>query len=86
MAALADSIPPVTICSKELEYWGDLWIKKEAFDRKQSMNFASFIDRSFAESLAKMLGGIPIERSQGQLIPPKSDCVEIGNVRITRWC
>lgn len=94
MAILASSMPPVAINQEELKRWGQLWLgthnpetgkakNPNAFDRQQSVNFASFIDRSFAQSLAVFLGGIPIIESHGRtLIPPQSDCVEIGNVRV----
>lgn len=94
MVALADSMPPLSISQEVLRTWGQLWLKADnqetgkakkpnAFDRKQSVNFATFIDRSFADCLATMLGGIPIVSSRrGILSPPRPDCVEIGNVTV----
>ncbi|MBI3732164.1 MAG: hypothetical protein HY259_01740 [Chloroflexi bacterium] len=94
MAVLASSMLPLAIRQEELARWGQLWLsdlnsetkKKKhinAFDRQQSINFASFIDRSFADSLATMLGGIPVRTpSSRALIPPEPDCVELGAVRI----
>lgn len=94
MAELADRMPPLNISRTELQRWGNLWLgdtnpetgqskNPECFDRHQSVNFASFIDVEFANSLAVMLGGIPVERSDGKsLIPPIPDCVEVGPVRI----
>lgn len=60
---------------------------KEAncFDRKQSMDFGkTVIDPPFAASLATMLGGIPVRVpvNSEALLPPISDCVEIGDTRI----
>lgn len=94
MAVLADSMPPVVISEADLRVWGRRWLsevneetgkakKPNAFDRQQSVNFASFIDERFARSLAAMLGGIPVERvSRKRLVPPVPDCVEIGQVRV----
>lgn len=94
MAALLDHMPPVQIPEEKLKEWGEIWLgtvnpetgnakKPNAFDRHQSVNFASFIDRAFAESLAKMLGGIPIiPGSSSKLIPSEADCVEMGPARI----
>jgi hypothetical protein len=94
MTELADYMPPLNISTDELKRWGSLWLgnsnpetgqskNSACFDRHQSVNFASFIDVEFAKSLAVMLGGIPIERSDGKsLIPPIPDCVEVGPVRI----
>lgn len=66
MAELADSMPPLEIDEDELAYWGQLWLsdfnpetnnekKPHAFDRQQSVNFASFIDEAFARSIARRL-------------------------------
>jgi hypothetical protein len=94
MAVLADSMPPVVISQEELRTWGQHWLadvnpgtgkakKPNAFDKRQSVNFASFIDRSFASSLAAMLGGIPVMAAYGRsLTPAKADCVEVGNVTV----
>ncbi len=94
MAVLASVMPPLTIDSAELAKWGQIWLGEvnpetgkakfpKAFDRHQSVNFASFIDRAFSRALATMLGGIqvapPIINS---LLPPMADCVEVGSVRI----
>ena len=77
MANLADFMPPLNISGDELKKWGNLWLgdfnpetskakQPQAFDRQQSVNFASFIDIEFAKSLAVMLGGIPVERPRGK--------------------
>ncbi len=53
------------------------------FTKKQSVNFASFIDQAVAESIAKMLGGIPVVQSNGRsLRPAEEDVVEWGAVRV----
>ncbi len=94
MALLANSMPVLEIDKQELRKWGQLWLadtnsetgknkSPNAFDRRQSVNFASFIDRAFARALATMLGGIPVhESTSNALLPPQADCVEYGKVRI----
>jgi hypothetical protein len=58
MAVLADSMPPLVISTKELRTWGERWLagvdpdtgktkNPNAFDRRQSVHFASFIDLNF---------------------------------------
>lgn len=94
MAALADFMPAISIDETSLKSWGEAWLSDvnsqtraakspNAFDKKQSVNFASFIDLAFGQALSQMLGGIPIERPvHNSLLPPKPDCVEVGSVRI----
>jgi len=94
MAALADRMPPIEISEEELRKWGDLWLldhnpetgkgkKAKSFDKRQSVNFALFIDRAFGEALAEMLGGIPVvSPKKKSLIPLEPDCVEVGPTRI----
>lgn len=94
MADLAGKMPDVQIDQSEMALWGQRWLgtineetskdkKSEAFDRQQSVNFASFIDRAFANALAEMLGNIPVRSANSNaLLPPEEDCVEVGPVRI----
>lgn len=94
MATLSNSMPPIQIPTRELLDWGRIWLgtqnpitgnAKEAncFDRQQSVNFATFIDRAFAQSLSAMLGNIPIvEGSSRRLLPSLPDCVEMGPARV----
>jgi hypothetical protein len=94
MAALADSMPQVTIPENQLREWGAKWLSSEnsdtgkpkkpnSFDRHQSVNFATFIDKAVADSLSKMLGGVPVvSGSSTKLIPSQADCVEMGPARI----
>lgn len=94
MAVLADNMPALVVDQAELSRWGQLWLtnlnpetnrtkRNNAFDRQQSVNFASFIDRSFGNSLATMLGGIPVRTvTSNSLLPPEADCVEVGKTRI----
>jgi len=93
MADLSDHMPTLVIQKTKLSEWGSLWLgnfnpetngKKAAqcFDRHQSVNFASFIDREFGNCLAQMLGSIPVKQAGSGLLPSSEDCVEIGAVRI----
>ncbi|MCF8243936.1 MAG: hypothetical protein K9J37_01310 [Saprospiraceae bacterium] len=94
MAAILNFMPEIQIPLEELRNWGQLWLStnnpdtggiKQAncFVRKQSVNFATFIDKAVAESLAKMLGNIPVVAgSAKKLIPSQADCVEMGPARI----
>lgn len=89
------TMPPIDIPTAELVRWGIEWqaainsstgIAKStnAFDRQQSMNFASFIDLAFGDALAEFLGAIPVIRTvaNNSLIPSLPDCVEVGPVKI----
>jgi hypothetical protein len=94
MASLASKMPDIRIDQAEMALWGQRWLDtvntetgrtkgSEAFDRQQSVNFASFIDRAFANVLAEMLGNIPVRSANSNaLLPPEEDCVEVGPVRI----
>lgn len=93
MAELA-SMPELEISTDELMNWGRKWRstvndetgndkKIDAFDRQQSVNFASFLDMAFGRALAQMLGGIDIITPNARaLLPEHSDSVEVGPVRI----
>lgn len=54
MAELADRMPALDISTEQLQMWGERWLsdinqetnkskKPQAFDKQQSVNFASFI-------------------------------------------
>lgn len=99
MATLTN-MPPVLLDQALLATWGIIWLgiagsntktgnptTKEAncFDKKQGMDFGkAVIDPAFANAVATMLGGIPVQAptSDRALLPPTNDCVEIGNTRI----
>jgi len=88
------SMPPLEISRDQLILWGRRWLaatneennipkRTNAFDKQQSVNFASFIDMAFGAALADMLGGIPVlTPKKDSLVPIKSDCVEVGPVKI----
>lgn len=94
MAELALQMDPVTIPQQELLMWGNRWrssvndvtgntTSADAFDRQQSVNFASFIDAEFGKTLAKYLGGVDVVTPKStSLAPMQEDCVEVGPTRI----
>ena len=94
MAQIADQMPALNISQETLADWGQRWKAntnsengktkdQNAFDKLQSVNFASFIDRAFGEALAGMLGNIQVVEAHAKaLIPPEPDCVEVGATRI----
>lgn len=76
-------MPPIGFAQDELLKWGAKWRQKAAFVRRDSVNFARYVDEVVAASLAKMLGGIPIRQTHGQTLqPPEPNCVEVGNIRV----
>ena len=53
------------------------------FTKKQGTRFPGFIDQSFGNTLAQMLGGIRVVRpNRNSLLPQDPDCVEVGPVRV----
>ncbi|RFB06476.1 hypothetical protein DX908_13225 [Parvularcula marina] len=84
----------IIIPRQELSDWGTAWLgtvnatngktkSASAFDRQQSVNFASFIDMEVGKALAKFLGGINVVTPHPYaLLPPEPDCVEVGPARI----
>lgn len=93
--AKLQAITGITFDKALLSKWGSVWLgtsssttgktkKSNCFDRKQAMDFGKALDPIVGKALAHMLGGIPVEMpsSQNALLPPKSDCVEVGDTRI----
>lgn len=88
------SMPNLVISGSVLSEWGKKWRKNindqtskpkkvDAFDKKQSVNFASFIDMAFGTAIAKMLGDIKVVvPKSNSLTPSEPDCVEVGPVVI----
>jgi hypothetical protein len=91
---MAESMPSLQIQTEDLLKWGKLWkatVNPEtnkakesgALDRQQSVRFAKTVDRAFADSLAAMLGGVPVvETDSRALVPSSGNCVEMGAVRV----
>lgn len=92
LAKLANSMPAITISPVSLAQWGTHWhavagapnvSAAQAFNKKQGMDFGKEFDNAVGVALSTMLGGIPIVvPSSTTLIPSKSDCVEVGPVRV----
>ena len=79
-------IPPVTINPSELAPFGQRWLQNENLSRTppySSSDLGRLFDKAVGNSLAEMLGGIPIITPNGSsLLPAQPDCVEVGPVRI----
>lgn len=61
--------------------------KEMCFDKKQQMDFTKeIVDRTVADCLARMLGGIPVRTPEKikSLLPPADcpDCVEVGDTTV----
>ncbi|WP_225601324.1 hypothetical protein [Mycobacterium avium] len=77
------SMPPLMLPLSEMHEFGQQWLEREAFTKKQGMDFGTLIDQAVGEALAVMLGDIPIRvPNTRQLQPSEADCVEVGPVRI----
>ena len=86
MAPLAP-MPTVAIDVVQLKAFGEMWqTNSGALGRTppfSSLDLGRLLDNSVARALAVMLGGIPVlAPKDADLIPPQSDCVECGNIRI----
>ena len=91
-------MPEINLPIDTLKMWGKKWLsdkndetnsskQKNAFDKKQSVNFGILFDNAVGTSLANFLGDIPIENPTGRsrdkvLLPKIPNCVEVGPVRI----
>lgn len=83
MAPLANSMPLISLPIEQMKQWGREWLgatnsqtrkpkTPQAFDKQQSVNFADLVDQAFANSLAAMLGNIPVVNPNGNsLLPPR---------------
>ena len=94
MASL-QAMPAIKIDPTLLKKWGNIWTgttlssgttpkSPNCFDKKQGMDFTKeVIDFPVAKSISAMLGNIPIESSSGSsLLPPKNNCVELGDAKV----
>ncbi len=88
------TMPQIKFDPVKLKSWGDTWLgthsstgglkKAYCFDKKQGMDFGKEIDSEIGTALATMLGDIPVCKplSSNALLPPNSNCVEVGDTRI----
>lgn len=85
MAKLA-TMPPLSISQEELAHFGVTWNDRNGRLSRtphSSGELGRLFDTAVATALAKMLGDIPIVTPNATaLLPPQSDCVELGPVRI----
>lgn len=95
MATLKQTMSPINIEQSKFKNWGSIWLgtksstnkakRANCFDRKQGMDFGKeVLDPAVAKALAEMLGNIQILEpiSSNSLLPPKPDCIEIGDTRV----
>jgi hypothetical protein len=77
-------MPQIIISKEDLVPFGELWTSNGGkFDKAQSMQFGKVFDTKIGDALATFLGGIPVIKPGGNdLIPRKSDSVEVGDCRI----
>jgi hypothetical protein len=80
-------MPPISIDEHILAQFGSVWIQNGG-NLKRTPPFSSsdlgrVFDSAVAQSLAVLLGGIPVVTPNARaLVPPQSDCVELGPVRV----
>ena len=80
-------MPEVIVSESDLKSFGETWIKNggnlSRTPPQSSSQLGSLFDSAVGKSLAVMLGNIPIVKPNiNMLIPSKSDCVEVGPVRV----
>jgi hypothetical protein len=85
--ALLSLMPPITVDVAQLALFGNTWLANGgALSRTppySSSDLGELFDSAVANSLAAMLGGIPIiVPNRNDLIPQQADCVELGPVRV----
>ncbi len=86
MAQLA-LMPKIAVDRAQLRAFGEVWTANGgALGRTpphSSLDLGRLFDKTVADALAVMLGGIPvIVPKDDDLIPQQADCVECGNIRI----
>lgn len=76
-------MPGLVVSTDALKEWGTKWLQKQAFSKKQGMDFGKTFDDAVSKALAVMLGGVPIiVPNQKRLLPADANAVEIGPVRM----
>ena len=87
MAPPIQEMPRIVVGPEELLGFGKAWRANNGCLSRtppfSSMQLGNVFDRKVGEALATMLGGVRIvEPNSNALIPPDSDCVEVGPCRI----
>lgn len=81
--ALLEDMPVIDLSPEELAPWAAKWHVRQAFGKKEGMDFGQLFDARVAHALATMLGGINVVTpSQRNLGPEGADVVELGPVRV----
>lgn len=80
-------MPPITVAQADLQRFGTTWLSNgERLSRtppQSSGELGRLFDMAVGQSLAAMLGRIPIASPNAStLTPPLADCVEVGPVRV----
>ena len=80
-------MPPLRIPARQLLGFGRQWRRNQSLSRTPPFSSSQLgleFDGAVARSLASMLGGIQVVQpiSSTALIPPQSDCVELGATRV----
>lgn len=84
--ALLQNMPALTIAQAQLAIFGTRWQISQNLPRtppQSSSELGALFDSAIGNSLAIMLGNIPvITPNPNDLIPQQRDCVEVGPVRV----
>lgn len=79
-------MPPVVVAPAVLGPFGKRWAVTSSLSRTpplSSTQLSGVFDDALGRSIAAFLGGIPIEPGRmNSLLPPSSDCVEVGPVTV----
>lgn len=77
-------MPPIMPLLEELKPFGQKWINQnETLDKETSIALGRTIETRVGERLAVMLGGIRLyTQTKDDLTPPKTHCVEKGEITI----
>src|SRR5438552_622712 len=79
------AMPPIVLQNADLVALGAQWnAAATTLPKAQGEQVGSLCDRTVGACIAAMLGGIPVVPpiNARALLPPQSDCVEIGPARV----
>ena len=85
--ARLQKMPRLSIDQATLASFGATWAANggdlSRTPPNSSVQLGSFFERAVADAFAAMVGGVPVVRPNANaLIPPQSDCVEYGTIRV----